>query len=290
MTRPLWGEPMTRQALRIWTTQSFATFGVFALLLQSYQAIWDRAAFPGFAGQVTAAVAVASIGFGLYRTRPGRSVARDLRTPRCRVEVVPGDLFDQEDFHLVIGFTDVFDTDPGDSRIVNEQSVQAQLLRRVYDAELDRLDADLATALAGVPVRETVSRADKTLGKLDRYPLGTVAVLGTARRHFFCLAYSSMSAGLTARSSVDILWHSLSRLWEAVDEHGQRRPLAMPLIGAALARVDTLDRRSLLRLILLSFVAASRERVRTTHLRIVVPPAEFEEIDRLELQAFVDSL
>jgi hypothetical protein len=281
---------MTRRALRIWTTQTFAAFGVFALVLQSYQAIYDKAAFPGFAGVVTVAVALASIGFGLYRSRPGRSVVRDLDTPRCRVEVVPGDLFDQDDFHLVVGFTDIFDTDPGDGRVVHEQSVQAQFLRRIYDSDLKRLDADLTAALAGKPMLETVAREVKVLGKLDRYPLGTVAVLGAPRRYFFCVAYSSMSPALTARSSVDTLWLSLSRLWDAVYEHGQRQPLAMPLTGAALARVDALDRESLLRLILLSFVAASRDRVCTTHLRIVLPPADFDEIDRLELQAFLDSL
>jgi antiphage defense system Thoeris ThsA-like protein len=281
---------MTRRALRIWVTQSFAAFGVLAVLAQSYQAIFDRSPFPRYAVLVAVVMAVGSIAFGLYRARPEPMVARSFDHPRCRVEILAGNLFEQDDSHLVIGFTDVFDTDPGDSRIVDEGSVQAQFLRREYDADLDRLDADLRDALAGEPSRSTVSRAEKAHGKLERFPLGTVAVLGTPRRHFFCVAYSTMSGGLVARSSADVLWHSLSRLWDAVDGRGGRQPLAMPVVGAALARVDALDRESILRLILLSFVAASRERVRTSRLRIVLRPEEFAEIDRLELQAFIDSL
>ncbi|MBB5829044.1 macro domain-containing protein [Micromonospora carbonacea] len=281
---------MTQRALRIWATQSFAAFGVFALLAQSYQAVWDRSPFPGHAGLVAVVMAAGSIAFGLLRARPASAVTRSFDHPRCRIAIVPGDLFEQQDAHLVIGFTDVFDTDPADSRIVNEGSVQAQFLSREYDGDLNRLDADLRTALAGEPTRSTVLRADKAHGKLDRYPLGTVAVLGMPRRHFFCVAYSTMSGGLVARSSADVLWHSLSRLWDAVEEHGGRQPLAMPVTGAALARVDALDQQSIVRLILLSFVAASRERLRTSQLRIVLRPEDFARIDRLELRAFLDSL
>lgn len=281
---------MTRRAVRIWATQSFAAFGVFALLAQSYQAVWDRSPVPGRAGLVAVVMVAGSVGFGLLRVRPESIIARSFDHPRCRVEIVPGDLFEQKDSHLVVGFTDVFDTDPSDSRIVDEGSLQAQFLRREYDGDLHRLDADLRTALAGTPILSTVLRADKAHGKLERYPLGAVAVLGIPRRRFFCVAYSTMSGGLVARSSTDVLWHSLSRLWDAVEEHGGRQPLAMPVTGAALARVDALDQQSIVRLILLSFVAASRERLRTSQLRIVLRPTDFARIDHLELRAFLDSL
>jgi hypothetical protein len=280
---------MTGRSLRIWATNAFAAFGVVALLLQSYQAIWDKTAFPGYAGTVAVVVALGSALYGLVRARPGRAVVRDLDHPQCRIEVVPGDLFDQAEAHLVVGFTDVFDTDVND-RVVHERSVQAQFLQQVYRDDVARLDADLSLALEHEPVAVAVSREEKPYGKLCRYPVGTVAVLGTPRRLFFCVAYSTMSPGLVAGSSADALWHSLSRLWSAVHERGQRQPLAMPVIGAALARVDALDREALLRLVLLSFVAASRERLLTTRLRIVLPPAEFDRVNRPELQAFLDSL
>jgi hypothetical protein len=280
----------TERGLRGWATHAFAAFGVIALLLQSYQAIWDRPFLSGHAVAVATFAATAAVLYGLFRVRPADDVARDLDQPRCRVEVVPGDLFTEDGAHLVVGFTDVFDTDVTDDRIVREESVQGQFLHRLYGNDVHRLDADLDDALDGEPVAVAVSRAEKPHGKLRRYPIGTVAVLGTPRRLFFCVAYSTMAPNLVARSSADALWHSLSRLWTAVHEHGQRRPLAMPVIGATLARVDALDREALLRLILLSFVAASRDRLITTRLRLVLPPAEFTQVDRAELQAFLNTL
>lgn len=265
---------------------SFAAFGVAALLLQSYQAIWDRALFAGHAVVVAVVVAAGSLAYGVWRARPAASVTRDLDRGRCRIEVVPGDLFEQADAHLVIGFTDVFDTDVDDGRIVEESSVQGQFLRRVYLGDVAALDADLDKALAGEPFTTT----GKALGKTRRYPVGTIATLGEPGRLFFCAGYSEMGPNLVARSSADMLWLSLSRLWSEVHDRGQRRPLAMPIVGATLARVDALDREALLRLILLSFVAASRERLLTSRLRIVVRPAEFGRLNRGELQAFLDSL
>lgn len=280
----------TARGLRRWATHAFAAFGVGALLLQSYQAVWDRPLFAGHAGTVALVVAAASAIYGLLRTRPARAVVRDLRHPRCRIEVVAGDLFAQDDAHLVVGFTDVFDTDVTDDRIVRADSVQGQFLHRVYAGDRARLDADLHRALADVPVEATVAAERKPFGKPHRYPVGTVAVLGEPRRLYFCVAYSAMGPNLVAQSSADMLWHSLSRLWTAVHDRGQRQPVAMPIVGATLARVDALDREALLRLMLLSFVAAARDRLLTTRLRIVVRPSEFAALNRAELQAFLDSL
>ena|ERR1700735_2955081 len=67
------------------------------------------------------------------------------------------------------------------------------------------------------------------------------------------------------------LWHCFNHLWEAVYRHGQRGALSIPLMGSGLARVDSLDRENLLRLILLSFAAYSRLRLICHDLRIVIP-------------------
>jgi hypothetical protein len=57
--------PLSRRGFRIWATQAFAAFGVAALLLQSYQAIWDKSAFPGYAGLVALVVGLGSAAYGL---------------------------------------------------------------------------------------------------------------------------------------------------------------------------------------------------------------------------------
>ncbi|MCX4683908.1 DUF6430 domain-containing protein [Kitasatospora purpeofusca] len=70
-----------------------------------------------------------------------------------------------------------FYTAPADGRLIIDGSVQAQLLRRRHDGDVDRLDAERSDVLATVAPESRKLRADKPLGRLDRYPLGTVAVL-----------------------------------------------------------------------------------------------------------------
>jgi hypothetical protein len=92
------------------------------------------------------------------------------------------------------------------------------------------------------------------------------------------------------RSSVDDLWHSLSNLWDAVYEHGQRAPLAMPVVGSGAARIDQLSPQTLLELVLTSFVARSRQLLICRELRIILHPRDRESIDLPELKRFLRGL
>jgi hypothetical protein len=263
---------------------------VASLLLQSYQAIWNRAVLPGHEVVIAVGTLGASLVYGFVRSRPGTVIRRTLTHPPCVVEIRPGDLFDAEDSHLVIGFSDTFDTDTTDDRVIRSSSIQGQFLQRVYGGNLQRLDDDLCTALLSRPPVEVLTRDRKPHGALARYPIGTVAVLGSPRHRYFCVAYSRMREDLIAESSSTDLWLGLNGLWDAVYRHGQRDKLAMPVVGSGLARIDPLDRASLIRLICLSFVAASRQHLLTHHLTILMPKSAFLALDRLEIQAFLDSL
>ncbi|MEU7960562.1 macro domain-containing protein [Micromonospora humida] len=281
---------LTMRGMRRVAAHAFAGFASAALLLQTYQAIWNRSIYPRRELMVAFVVVVAAVAYGVARAWPPTPVRRRLTHPDCSIRIIAGDLFDQTRSHLVVGFTDTFDTDTGDDRIINRGSVQGQFLTRIYDDDRARLDMDLDAALAGVAPVGVLTRQEKPLGKRTRYPVGTVATLGTPQRLFFCVGYSAMSPDLVAQSGPDELWHSLGRLWAEAHRRGQRGGIAMPVVGAGLARVDAVQRPTLIKLILLSFVAASRQRVISRELSIIVPPGEFAELDRLELQEFLDSL
>ncbi len=205
------------------------------------------------------------------------------------LDIVAGDLFDQ-DTHLAVGFSDTFDTSITDDRVIHSSSVQGQLLRRVYRDDQAQLDEQLATALTDISPVSVESRRDKPYGKLARYPLGTVAVLGEPRRLIFAVAYTRMENDLVAHAPVEDLWYCFTKLWEAVYRHGQRGALSVPLMGSGLARIDTLDRGNLLRLILLSFVSYSRLRLICHELRIVILPGDIHRIDPAGLKDFLETL
>jgi transcriptional regulator with XRE-family HTH domain len=220
---------------------------------------------------------------------PEPPLQRKLSYPDVIISIIAGDLLDQ-DTHLAVSFSDTFDTSTTDNRIIHSTSIQGQLLQRLYDDDQHRLDSELSAALGSVlPVR-LESRDDKPLGKLARYPIGTVAVLGEPGRRIFGVAYGWMGNDLIVRAPVEQLWHCYAQLWEAVYRHGQRGTLSIPLMGSGLSRVDTLDRDNLLQLILLSFVAYSRFRLICHELRIVILPRDVPAINFAGLPAFLQAL
>jgi transcriptional regulator with XRE-family HTH domain len=219
----------------------------------------------------------------------GLPIHHQLSNLDVSLDIVVGNLFDQ-DSHLAVGFSDTFDTSITDDRIIHSSSVQGQLLRQIYYDDQDRLDEQLATALTGIFPVSVESRRDKPYGKLARYPLGTVAVLGESRPLIFAVAYAKMGNDLLAHAPVEDLWYCFTRLWEAVYRHGQREALSVPLMGSGLARIDTLDRGNLLRLILLSFVSYSRLRLICHELRIIISPSDVQRVHLAGLRDFLETL
>ncbi|MEU6771093.1 macro domain-containing protein [Streptomyces sp. NPDC046759] len=240
-------------------------------------------------GPVLAGSVALCLTWGLARARPQAAVRQEFTRPHMTVVVEEGDLFDQPG-HLVVGFTDTFDTRVDDGVVINDDSVQGQLLARRYAGDATLLDAELAASLDGCAPVTRESAQDKPRGKRARYPVGTVAVLGARPQLVFAVAYSRMGNDCVASSGVRELWLGLDRLWEAVHRHGQLERVTMPLTGAGLARLHDLDEDSLLRLILLSFVAHSWERMVCRELHVVVRPGELRRIDLPETGAFLAGL
>ncbi|MEY9886546.1 hypothetical protein ABIA31_000172 [Catenulispora sp. MAP5-51] len=262
-------------------------FGAVSAVVQFVGQLFPRALSDP--GPVTIVSLAFCLAFGTFRSWPRQQVRRTFSLPDMSVSIVPGDLFEEEG-HLVVGFSDTFDTCVAGGAVVNPDSLQGQLLRRRYNGKVLLLDKDLDAGLREARPVVVEDRADKPVGKLSRYELGTVAVLGERPRLVFAVAYSRISNDCVAESGVEELWFSLERLWDAVYRHGQHERLALPLIGYGLSRIDFLDAESLLRLLLLSFVTRSRQRRICRELRIVLRPEVFRQIDLREAEAFLGSL
>ncbi|AVT28286.1 hypothetical protein C6361_00865 [Plantactinospora sp. BC1] len=208
-------------------------------------------------------------------------------SPPVSISVVSGDLFDHHDAHLVVGFTDTFDTNTHENVVISNESVQAQAMRRLFDGDRALLDRRLRAALRHVPEAGREKRTAKPRGRLIRYPIGTVAVLRQQDRQVFALAYSRMGNDLIARSTLDDVRTSLSALWHTVYQEGQLRPVAMPLIGSALARVHGVSPTRLLTLIIESFVASTLDRTVARELRIVLRPVDLAHVDFEEVARYL---
>lgn len=262
-------------------------FGLLSGAAQLYLTFWPDSSLPR--GATFLAIACLALVGGTLRSWPRDRISHEFVRPGFRVTIAVGDLFDQP-CHLVIGSNDVFDTDTQDDLLIVRRSVQGQFLQRVYAGDVARLDDELNTALFGTQPTRVEERTSKRAGKLVRYPVGTVALLGSPGQRYFLTAYGAMCNDLTVSSGPDQLWLSLGELWRAVHLHARREAVAMPVIGSDLARIDSMDHAGLVKLILLSFVTRSRQSVVCKELTIVVHPGDYERVDMLELAAFLRTL
>jgi hypothetical protein len=291
MLRPAYAARIASLSARgraLLATNVLAAFGLASAIIQFVGQLFPNL-LPDPA-TVTLVSVVACLVWGVTRAYPRHSVRRDFKQPEMTIVVEVGDIFAQADAHLVIGFSDTFDTSVAGNEIISESSLQGQLLSRCYEGDPDALDRDLDHALRGISPLRQESVENKPSGKRERYPIGTVAVLDQPPRVVFAVAYSTMGNDLIARAKLDDIWHSLNMLWDAIYRHAQLETVAMPLIGSGLARVDYIERESLLKMIILSFVASSRQRLVCKELRVIVSAKDLDRINMLEVHAFLRNL
>ena len=228
-----------------------------------------------------------SLGFallgGLLWSWP-RPIMQDYNTPRTRISVVKGDLFD-EDSHLVIGTCDTSDTEP--PNIIARTSLQNQALERLFGGDVKRLDLLLADSLA---TKRSIGSIAKP-GKQLKYGIGCIATIADRGRHVYFLAYTEMDEKNVSTGTADGVWKSLLSLWDEVCNRGNGYPVAIPVIGGGQARLSgVLPAQDSIRFIALSFMLASRNKRVCDELRIVVAPDQYQKLDRLEIQSFLASL
>ncbi|HEX3782113.1 MAG TPA: macro domain-containing protein [Pseudonocardiaceae bacterium] len=216
---------------------------------------------------------------------------REFTGLRTRLVVLRGDLFDQLDANLVIGFSDTFDIATGRDFVISRASVQGQLLERVFDGQQKILDGELRRGLRPLTPVSVESVRDKPKGKRLRYPIGTVVAVPVDGRRILATAYSRLGNDLVARSSAEDLRHGLDQAWAAAAVHGLFQPVAVPLVGAGLARIRELSPDQLMIMIVDTFVQACRKySVITPELRIVIRPEALPEIAIAEVARHVDGL
>ena len=144
---------------RRWVGSVFAVVGFLAVILGLVFAIAPNF-LPHDRGQVAALVVVISIVAGSIRAWP-RSIQARFSKPDMTVQIIEGDLFDQ-DTHLVIGMCDTFDTST--PVIISQRSIQGQFLDRVLDGNVAELTGNLTRPSRVSLVVEPSKRKGNTCG------------------------------------------------------------------------------------------------------------------------------
>ena len=253
--------------------------GVIQIITSSYP---DLIAHYQWKGWVT--ILLICLIFAFIRSWPKRSFSESFANPDVKIGIKVGNIFDQEG-HLVIGFSDTFDTEIGD--VVSKDSMQGQFLVSMYGNNQNKLDIDLDALLQNEESEEDI---EKTRGKNKRYKVGTVVSLSGLNRKFFCCAYSRMGADLKATSDINSLWVSLQNLWNKIRIEGEQKTIVMPVIGTNLARVPGISFKLPIDLILLSFIINSRVEPISKELVLMIREEDKDKINLLEIQDFLKYL
>lgn len=273
---------LTFRFWRAFTLNAFALMGFVSSSIQALQIFYKNLPIPeGYPALIF--LVLISVVFGLYRAWP-RPIEVEFESPKTKIRIIKGDLLSQSG-HLVVGVGNTFDTLP--PNIISNESLQGQLLIKMYGGDAAELDRQLDYALrAEVPIG-TIEKE----GKKQVYRNGTVATLKHTGRRIFLLAYTEFDTRNKAESNIDIIWSSLNSLWKEIATEGNGTEVFMPVIGRGLARLSNiLPAQDAIRLIVLSFMFSSRTKTVTEALTIVVKPSDYEKLDRMELQSFLLSL
>lgn len=272
-----------RRFWRHFAVHAFSAVGFVAVLAGLYDVLFPDVASKAAGVLVPVTIAIA-IGYGFWRAWP-RPIEQQYEGSNVKISVVRGNIFEQSADHLVIGMSTTFDT--GIPHIIARKSMQGQFMEIQYHGDRQALDRDLGAALSEVQPDGTIAKP----GKMDVYPVGTVAVLKEHTRCFFCVAYTEMDERNVARSSIENVWRSLDRLWHSAAVHANGGSIAVPVIGGGLARLSQiLPAQDAIRFMILSFMFASRRERVCDELKIVVLSDQYDRLDRLEIQAFLTSL
>lgn len=273
---------LTQVGLRRLASSFISIFGLLWLLIEPGALFFPQYLNFGWIGYF--GLVVVSLVIAVIQRFPQRKICKPLSSPDSVVEIKIGNLFD-ESGHLVIGANDVFDTELGE--VIKPSSVQGQFLTRIYSNDRTRLDTDIEAALQ-IYKAQRIKEPNKKKGKTWRYPIGTTVALGSPDKRYFWSAYGYMGNDLRIQSNADYIWNSLSNLWEEVRQKGHGMDVAIPVIGADLARPN-LPRMTLAKLIILSFVVASKKDFVTRKLTLVIYPKDVENTDFYELEDFLAS-
>lgn len=280
----------TKRGLKKLLVSSFAFFGFVSVFIQFIASVFQGGIPFNQPYWLIYGTSIGSLLFGLLQSIPKSKINHTYKDIDVKLNVVIGDMLKQKG-QIVIGFSDTFDTDTTGDAIISSTSLQGKLLQESFKGDVEHLDTLLKNSLQGADKAEKELRKDKAHGKLQRYPIGTVAVIKAGSYdHIYAVAIGRMGNDLVNESSVYNLWDALGQLWESVYVHGQRKPISMPLLGTKLSRINALDRESILRMIILSFMARSREKLVCNELTVYIHPSDRHHINMLELEAFIKTI
>ena len=168
---------------------------------------------------------------------------------------------------IVIAVNRCFDTVINQD-IIDPDSVHGQFLKRYVKNDADRLQLDslIDSSLHEFGTsHETIDRSKKRYGKLNRYPLGSVArINGENGVTFFLLALTTFDIDCVAHCDKHEYVECILKLFEYYDAHGQGKDLYLYPMGTKMARTGLSKKEALEATVMLTKISKEHLKSKTT--------------------------
>ena len=176
---------------------------------------------------------------------------------------------------VVIPTNTTFDTDMKDD-FISEGSLQGQYQLKHFRGRIKDLDKLIDE---GLEDKAFVTLNDGRKNKTKRYPIGTVCrVSGTKKRAYFLADSDINKNGISNDVEAADITEALFGLWESLNSMGNMETYSIPFLGTGKAGVKNASRDDIIKQILVTFLAASKEHKLTEKLIICVHPSDYEKI------------
>ena len=176
---------------------------------------------------------------------------------------------------VIIPTNTTFDTIMEDE-FISINSVQGQFQKKYFENNLIQLDELLEKGVYGIEY-ESIERQ---LTKCKRYPIGTASKITVDGKHFYFIAIADVNEyGKTINTKFENVQIALEGIWSQLESKGHIENLAIPLLGTGKAGIKDVTREKVIKEIVFSFVASSKERKITENLIINIHPSDLEHKD-----------
>lgn len=224
-----------------------------------------------------------SVLWGILRNLPRRSVSCNIADVDIPISVSIGNLLNEQGDYVVSCNT-TFDTTY--RAFVAHESLQGQVQDKYYP-DVRTLDSCMDVELKsykGMDVKD-----GRKNSKLVQYDPGTVVKTNVHDgRNVYWVALANSSQGGAASCTMYDLQRCLQGLWDYIAEKGNKTKLVMPILGSGRSGLNE-SRMTILKEILFSFIAYSRNRKIVEELKICICPDDVlkHDIDMHEIEAYL---
>ena len=176
---------------------------------------------------------------------------------------------------VIIPTNTTFDTLMDDD-FISKKSLQGQYQVKYYNNNLSSLDNAIAEGLIG---KKYVQLNDGRKTKEKRYPIGTVCrVSGSQKRAYFLADSDINKNGIPVNVDMGGITSALVNLWSVLSEIGNKETYSIPLLGTGRAGVRDASRDDIIKDIIHTFLAATKDYKITENLIICIHPSDYRKI------------